>query len=97
MNNFFSGLEGPAFDFIQISAGFLLTMLVFFESKNKKTLWLNYLLLTVFVFQCLLVAVFHDGLTIKMFAVLMLISVLGIEFFTIRKWKRADSEPSTTK
>jgi hypothetical protein len=97
MNNFFSEIGIPALDFIEISVLFLLTMLVFFTLKNKRTFWINYLLLTTFVLQCVLVVVFHDGLRVKAFAFLMLISVLVIEGLTSRKKKLGSSFHSAAK
>lgn len=76
MDSFFSELGIPASDFIQLSTGFLLTMLVFFGVKDKKYQWLKYFLLVLFSLQCLFIIVFHDGLRVKLFATLMLMSAL---------------------
>jgi len=79
MNSLFSGIGIQPLDFFQISTMFVLTMLVFFTVKNKRHFWLNYLLLSIFALQCLVIALFHDGLRVKLFAALMLISVLTVE------------------
>ena len=76
MDSFFSEIGIPASDFIQLSTGFLLTMLVFFGVKDQKYLWLKYFLLVVFALQCLFIIVFHDGLRVKLFASFMLMSAL---------------------
>jgi uncharacterized membrane protein YhfC len=78
MNSFFSETGTPAWDFIQISTTFLLTMLVFFGVKNRRYLWLRYFLLVMFALDCLFVVAFHDGLTVKFFAALMLTSTLVV-------------------
>jgi hypothetical protein len=77
---------GIAFsDFAQIAVMFLLTMLVFFTSSGKRMRWLNTFLLIIFAAQCLLLAVFRPGLNAKLFALLMLLSVLVIEGVTSLK------------
>ena len=78
----------PVLDFIGISATFVL-MLVFFGVKNKKHAWAHYLVLISFVGQCLIIIIFHEGLYIKAYAVLMLISVILIEGFTRSRRKLA--------
>lgn len=82
MNKFLAELGIPAVGFIQISAVFLLTMLVFFSVKNKKYFWLNYFLLATFALQSIFIVLFHDGLRVKVFAALMLISVLAVATIT---------------
>lgn len=79
MNNIFSEIGAPAWDFIHISALFLLTMLTFLGVRDKKYFWLNYLLLLILVLQCLLVIWFRGGLPLKLFATLMLATTLIIE------------------
>ena len=75
---------GIAFsDFLQISVMFLLTMLVFFSSNGKRVRWLNTFLLIIFAVQCAFVAVFRPGVNVKVFALLMLLSVLVIEGVTM--------------
>src|SRR5215813_7415476 len=72
-------------DFIQISVVFLLTMLVFFTGNGKRVRWLNTFLLIMFAVQCAFVAVFRPGVNVKVFALLMLLSVLVIEGITMLK------------
>jgi hypothetical protein len=91
MNSFFSEIGIPALDFVEISVLFLLTMLVFFGLKDKKAFWINYLLLATFALQCIFVVVFHDGLRVKAFAFLMLISVMVIETFTRKRKKLGEA------
>jgi hypothetical protein len=89
MSNVFAELGIEARDFIQISASFLLTMLLFFGIRNKKYFWLNYLLLVTLALQCLLFILFRDGLPIKIFAVLMLTTTFIVEVVTNRRKKMA--------
>ncbi len=92
MDTFFAEIGIPALDFIQISAVFLLTMLLFFALRDRKHRWLKYGLLLVFALQCLFFILFHDGLPIKFFAALMLISALLVQAIVIRKGKLGASE-----
>lgn len=78
MDSFFSEIGIPALDFVQISATFLLTMLVFFGVKNRKHVWLTYFLIVIFALQSVFVIAFRDGLRVKLFAALMLMSALFI-------------------
>ena len=75
----------PVLDFIQISVLFLLTMLVFFSGKGKWARWLNTIFLIVLALQCAIVAIFRPGPNAKVFALLMLLSVLVIEGVTTLK------------
>lgn len=87
MSNVFSEIGIGVLDFVQISAGFLLTMLFLFGIKNKKYFWLNYLLLLILTLQCLLLILFGDGLPVKLFAALMLTTTLIIEVVINRRRK----------
>lgn len=87
MDSSFSGIGIQPLDFIQISTTFLLVMVVFFGVNGKKHFWLNRSLLLVFALQCILIGVFHDGLRVKLFAALMLISTLTVEGVVSRKRK----------
>ena len=82
MDKLWSEIGIPFSDFIQISVVFLLTMLVFFASSGKRMRWLNTFLLVIFAVQCAFVAVFRPGANVKVFALLMLMSVLVIEGVT---------------
>ncbi len=68
-------------------------MLVFFGVKDKKYSWLNYFLLITFSVQCLFFVLFHDGLNVKLFAALMLISTLALEVVVGRKRKMEERQP----
>ncbi len=89
MDNFFSGVGGPTWDFAQITATFLLTMLVLFGVKNRRYRWLHYFMPVVLALQCLLIIAFHNGLEIKLFAVLMLTSTVIVVI--IQRGKRVQS------
>ena len=90
MNSFFSGIGIQLFDFIQISTMFVLTLVVFFGVKNARHFWLNYFLLFVFTLQCIVIAMFHDGLVVKLFAVLMLASAITVQL-VVKRRKPGDS------
>jgi uncharacterized membrane protein len=89
MNNVLSEIGSPVLDFIGIGAAFILTVAVFFGVKDKKYTWLHYLLLASVVGECLIVAIFHDGLGIRAFAVIILISVILFKLFISRRRKLA--------
>lgn len=97
MDSFFSEIGISALDFTQISAGFFLTMLVFFGLKTRKHVWLNYLTLTTFVIQCLLIIRFRDGLPVKLFATLMLMTTFIVEAVVNRRRKLESAEQSATR
>jgi hypothetical protein len=77
MENLFSDSGIRPLDFIQISATFLLTMLWFFGVKGERRFWPNFMLV-VFTVQCLVFILFREGLQIKLFAALMLISTFVV-------------------
>ena len=83
MDKFFLQSGIRAIDFITISTGFLLTMLCFFAARDKK--YLNRMLLLVFVLQCMFSILFHEGLAVKLFAALMLVSTLIVEVVVSKK------------
>lgn len=87
MNNVFSEIGINAVDFVQISATFFLTMLIFFAVKNKRYRWLNMLCLITLILQCLLFILFREGLTVKFFAILMLTTTLIVEV-TVKKLRK---------
>lgn len=83
MFNFSSEFGIRAIDFVQLCAGFLLTMLCFFAVRNMKRL--NMFLLLLFTVQCAFLIGFREGLPVKLFAALLLLSTLIIEFAISRK------------
>ncbi len=85
MNSLFSEIEIRALDFIGISAAFVLTMVVFFGIKKRSYMWLIYFLTATFVMQCIFTIVFRDGLTLRLFATLMLISTVIVEVVVTRR------------
>ena len=94
MDSFFSEIGISAVDFVQISATFILTMLIFFGVKHKKYRWLNYFLLLTFALQSIFFILFHDGLNVKLFAALMLMSTLIVEVVVTRRRKLEAAERS---
>jgi len=91
MESMFSQAGIRLSDFIQISAGFILVMLTFFSLRAKRHLFLNWFLLIVFVFQCILIIVFREGLNTKLFAGLMLTSTLIVQA-VVRKRRKFEEE-----
>lgn len=93
MNSFFSEIGIRAIDFIQISVMFVGTMLCFYGTPHKK--YLNMSMLLVFALQCIFFILFGDGLRVKVFAGLMLLSTLMIELL-LGKRKTSESAQSPT-
>lgn len=85
MDNFFSKVGISAFDFIYLSAFYLAAMLNFFALKEQKHRWLARGLLVIFALQCLIVILFRDGLNLKLFAGLMLISAFIVQAVVTRR------------
>ncbi len=79
MFNVLSEVGIHVLDFIQISAVFLLTMLLFFGIKKKRYFWLRTFSLVTLTLQCLLFILFRAGLGIKIFAFLMLLTTLIVK------------------
>lgn len=78
----------PLLDFMQIAAGFILTMVVFFSLKKAGWHhWLHYLLLGTFVLQCMIMVVFRPGTPGKLFASLMLMTTLIVEGVVVKRRK----------
>jgi hypothetical protein len=95
MDGVFSEIGIPAWDFVQVSAMFLLTMLLIFGPKNRTFQWLSYFMLAIFALQCLLFIAFRDGLRVKLFGALMLTSALLI--VAVTKGKRGVRSDTTVK
>lgn len=87
MTNVFAELGLDAWDFLQISVSFLLTMLIFFGVKDKKYGWLNTLCLLTLGLQCGLLVIFRTRLPVKLFAVLLLMTTLIVELAINRRKK----------
>ena len=85
MDSFFSQMGVPAVDFAGISATFLLTMVIFFGLRGKRYRWLRCYILIVFVLLCLPYILFGNGLSVRIFAVLMLLSTLLVEAVVVRR------------
>lgn len=87
MSGIFSEIGISALDFIGITVPFILTMLFFFESKNKKLFWPHKLMLLILVLQCAIAILFKGGLSIKLFAAQMLLTALIVELVVSRSRK----------
>jgi uncharacterized membrane protein YjdF len=85
MESIFS--EITPLDFITVSSLFLLAMIIFLGVKNRKYLWLNYVLLVVFVLQWALIVAFREQLATKLFATLMLLTTVVVELAIKRRRK----------
>jgi hypothetical protein len=83
MESIFS--EIAPLDFIEVSTLFLLAMIIFLGVKNRKYLWLNYLLLVVFFLQWVIIVTFREQLTTKLFATLMLATTIIVELVIKRR------------
>jgi len=78
MGSFFSEIGVSAVDFVYIWAAFVTTMAAFFGLK-KQHVWLSYFMTGVFILICLSTIVFRQGLNVRLFAALMLLSVITVE------------------
>jgi len=78
MDSFFSEIGIPAVDFVYIWAVFVTTMAAFFGLK-KKHLWISYFMTGTFILICLTTMIFRQVLNLRLFAALMLISVVTVE------------------
>ena len=83
MESIFS--EIAPLDFIGVSTLFLLTMIIFLGVRNRKYLWLNYLLLVVFFLQWVIIVAFREQLATKLFATLMLATTIIVELVIKRR------------
>jgi len=92
MENFFSEIGISALDFVQISTVYCLTMLIFFALRDKRHRWLRYSSLSGFILQCVLFILFHDGLPVKIFSALMLISALLVQAIVTKRRKSEAAE-----
>jgi hypothetical protein len=78
MDSFFSEIGIPAVDFVYIWAAFVTTMAAFFGVK-KKYIWLSYFMTGTFILICLTTIVFRREVNLRLFAALMLVSVVTVE------------------
>lgn len=97
MDSFSSEVGISAFDFIYHSAFYLATMLNFFALKEKRHRWLQHGSLLIFALQCLIFILFREGLNVKLFAGLMLISALVIQAIVTRRRKLEAREHSRVR
>lgn len=92
----FSNLGIALIDFVQIAAGFLLVMVLVFGDKSPRRFLTNFMHV-VFAFQCLLIIIFRDRLTPKLFAGLMLFSTLIIRFILARRTHEVSKSLTTSQ
>jgi hypothetical protein len=97
MADIFSEIGISALDFIGISASFILTMLFFFELRDKKHFWLHTVMLVILMLQCAFLILFRDRLSTKLFAALMLMTVLIVETVIKKRKNLAISNQSCKK
>ena len=93
MDSFFSEIGISAVDFVYIGAVFVTTMAAFFGLR-KKHVWLSYLMTGIFILICLSLILFRQGLNVRLFAALMLLSVLTVEVAVTWIRKRSASNYS---
>jgi len=84
MQSFF-GID--AIDFIYVWAVFGTTMAAFFGLRQKHV-WLSYFMTATFILICLTLILFRQGLSVRLFGALMLVSVVVIEVVVTRMRKR---------
>ena len=84
MQSFF-GID--AVDFIYVWAVFGTTMAAFFGLRQKHG-WLSYFMTAIFILICLTLVLFRQGLSVRLFGGLMLVSVVVIEVVVTRMRKR---------
>ncbi|MCA1576037.1 MAG: hypothetical protein LC794_01580 [Acidobacteria bacterium] len=84
MRNLFSNLGIASLDFVQISASFLVVMLLVFNHTTRRHFWTNFVHV-VFALQCLLIIIFRADLTPRFFAALMLFSTVIIRVILARR------------
>jgi hypothetical protein len=87
MNNLFSEMGIPFWDFSFISVTFIVTMLSFFVIRDNQSSWRKFLVILPFTLLSLLYILFQDGLRIKVFAGLMLTSTLIVAGLVTRRRK----------
>ena len=91
MDSFFSEIGISAVDFVYIWAVFVTTMAAFFGLK-KKHVWLSYFMTGIFILNCLVLIVFRQGLNVRLFAALMILSVITVEVAVTLIRKRSASK-----
>ena len=84
MQSFF-GID--AIDFIYVWAVFGTTMAAFFGLRQKHV-WLSYFMTAIFILICLTLILFRQGLSVRLFGALMLVTLVVIEVAVTRMRKR---------
>ncbi|HEX6046254.1 MAG TPA: hypothetical protein VFZ22_17305 [Pyrinomonadaceae bacterium] len=93
MDSFFSEIGISAVDFVYIWAVFVTTMAAFFGLK-KKHVWLSHAMTVIFILNCLVIIWFREGLNVRLFAALMIVSVITVEIAVTLIRKRNASKYS---
>lgn len=93
MDRFFSELGISAVDFVYIWVVFVTTMAAFFGLK-KKHVWVSYGMTAIFILICLSIILFRQGLNVRLFAGLMIVSVITVEVAVTLIRKRSASKYS---
>jgi hypothetical protein len=91
MDRFFSEIGISAVDFVYIWAVFVTTMAAFF-GLQKKHVWLSYVITGIFILICLSIIFFRPGLNVRLFAALMIVSVITVEVAVTLIRKRSASK-----
>lgn len=78
MDNFFSAIGVSAVDFVYVWAVWVTTMAAFFGLKKKHS-WLSYYMTAIFILICLSLIAFRQGTNTRLFAALMLLSIITVE------------------
>jgi len=78
--------------FVDISVVFLVLMSTFCLKKGQH-LWLSYSMTAVFVVKCLIVILFNEGSSARIFATIMLVLAAIIKLAVIKKRKHEAATP----
>lgn len=94
MDNFFSEIGISAVDFVYIWAIFVTTMAAFFGLK-KKHVWFSHVMTGIFILNCLVIIFARSGLNVRLFAGLMIVSVVTVEIAVTLIRKRSAGKYTT--
>lgn len=87
MDSFFSRSGISAWDFVRLSVTFVTVLLIFLSLRDRKYTWLNHLGLIGYTVQWFAIVAFPSPLATKLFATLLLVSLLVVEIAITRKRK----------
>ena len=94
MQTIFPSLGITPLDFLQIAAGFLLVLALVLSDATRRHFLANFMH-GVFALQCLLIIIFREGVTPKLFAGLMLFSTVIIRLVLARRTTEVNKRLST--